>query len=97
MSKKSKILSISTIAAIAALGLSASVSVQAAKNTGMEKCYGVAKAKMNDCGNKLHSCAGQSKKAGSKDEWILVPKGLCNKLVGGSLGPSEVKKEKSEG
>jgi len=50
-----------------------------------EKCYGVAKAGMNDCGTKTHSCAGQSKKDGAG--WITVPKGTCAKLVNGSLKP----------
>lgn len=49
-----------------------------------EKCYGVAKAGKNDCGAKGHSCAGQAAKDGDPEEWVFVPKGLCDKLVGGS-------------
>lgn len=49
-----------------------------------EKCYGVAKEGKNDCGNGDHSCAGQSKMDGDKTEWVYVPKGLCDKLAGGS-------------
>lgn len=50
-----------------------------------EKCYGVVKAGKNDCANLAgtHSCAGQAKTDGDKGEWVLVPKGLCSKLVGG--------------
>jgi Predicted integral membrane protein len=50
-----------------------------------EKCYGVAKAGKNDCSNLAgtHSCAGQSEVDGDVGEWLLVPKGLCEKLVGG--------------
>lgn len=51
---------------------------------GMEKCYGIAKAGQNDCGTATHSCAGESKKDNDKKEWILVPAGLCEKIVGGS-------------
>ena len=53
----------------------------------MEKCYGVVKSEKNDCGDKLgkHSCAGQATMDGDKNEWVYVPKGLCNKLVGGEL------------
>ncbi|WP_199911708.1 BufA1 family periplasmic bufferin-type metallophore [Dongshaea marina] len=54
----------------------------------MEKCYGVAKAGKNDCATKNSSCAGTSKTNGQKDAFVAVPKGLCNKLVGGSLTPS---------
>ncbi len=50
-----------------------------------EKCYGIAKAGANDCANKAgtHSCAGQSTIDGDKGEWLLIPEGLCKKIVGG--------------
>jgi uncharacterized membrane protein len=65
-----------------------SMSVSAAENATTEKCYGVAKAGKNDCAGAGHSCAGQSKGAdGSGKEWIEVPKGTCDRLVGGSLTP----------
>lgn len=48
----------------------------------MEKCYGVAKAGKNDCATGAHSCAGNSKTDG--EGWLNTPKGLCDKLVGGS-------------
>lgn len=50
-----------------------------------EKCYGVAKAGKNDCASKdgSNSCAAQSKKDADANDWIYVPKGLCEKLVGG--------------
>lgn len=52
---------------------------------GHEKCYGVAKEGKNDCGNGEHSCAGHAKMDNDKTEWVYVPKGLCEKLAGGSL------------
>lgn len=54
-----------------------------------EKCYGVVKAGKNDCGNATgtHSCAGQAPKDNDPSEWVLVPKGLCDKLAGGSTEP----------
>jgi uncharacterized membrane protein len=54
---------------------------------GMEKCFGVVKAGKNDCGTSKHACAGQAAKDGAGDEWIHVPTGTCEKLVGGSLKP----------
>ena len=54
----------------------------------MEKCYGVAKAGKNDCQTDHSSCAGTSKSDGQKDAWISVPKGACEKIVGGSLNSS---------
>ena len=50
-----------------------------------EKCFGVAKAGKNDCAANGHSCAGQAAKDGDAKEWIKVPAGTCEKLVGGSL------------
>ena len=52
-----------------------------------EKCYGVAKAGKNDCASAGHACAGQSSAASGK-EWIKVPAGTCERLVGGSLTPA---------
>lgn len=67
----------------------AAVPADAAK--GKEKCYGVAKAGHNDCANaaKTHSCAAQSTIDGDGGEWVALPKGVCEKLVGGSLEPFE--------
>lgn len=52
-----------------------------------EKCAGIAKAGMNDCGalDGSHACAGQAKKAGDASEWVYVPEGTCTKIVGGSV------------
>lgn len=50
-----------------------------------EKCYGIAKAGKNDCAANGHGCMGQGKKDGDAKEWIKVPKGTCEKIVGGSL------------
>ena len=54
-----------------------------------EKCYGVAKAGKNDCAGGAHACAGQSSKDKSPREFIELPKGTCERLVGGSLTPSK--------
>lgn len=56
-----------------------------------EKCYGVVEAGQNDCGDASgdHSCQGQATKDAAGDEWVYVPKGLCDKLAGGSTEPKE--------
>lgn len=55
-----------------------------------EKCFGVAKAGRNDCQTKHSSCAGTAKKDAQTDAWLSVPKGVCEKIVGGSLaGPDK--------
>ncbi len=53
-----------------------------------EKCYGVVKGGQNDCATNISSCAGSAKEDGQKDAFIAVPKGLCEKLVGGNLESS---------
>lgn len=49
----------------------------------MEKCAGIVKAGMNDCGANGHSCAGQAKTDSDAKEWIKLPKGTCEKITGG--------------
>jgi uncharacterized membrane protein len=53
----------------------------------MEKCYGVVKAGKNDCAANGHACAGQAKADGNPAEWLSLPKGSCERLVGGNLTP----------
>ncbi len=48
-----------------------------------EKCYGIALAGENDCGNLsgTHSCQGQATTSFAVDEWNFVPKGACASTV----------------
>ena len=88
MSKKSKFLKTATLAVAGIAIMSANTSFAKGK---MEKCYGVAKAGKNDCSSARkgsHSCAGAAKTDGDKTEWVFVPSGLCDKLVGGSTKPT---------
>ncbi|HVV69454.1 MAG TPA: DUF2282 domain-containing protein [Gammaproteobacteria bacterium] len=56
---------------------------------GMEKCYGIAKARQNQCGTKSHACGGLSKKDRDPEAWIFLPKGSCDKIAGGSTSPKD--------
>jgi uncharacterized membrane protein len=51
----------------------------------VEKCYGIAKAGKNDCASKIggNACAGQTSKDGQG--FITLPKGQCEKIVGGKV------------
>ncbi|HZP88035.1 MAG TPA: DUF2282 domain-containing protein [Burkholderiales bacterium] len=75
----------SAIASLLALGLTSTNSVAHAAKGDNEKCAGIVKAGQNDCGTANHSCAGQGKKDGDPEEWVYVPKGTCEKIVGGKL------------
>ena len=72
-----------SIAAALAAALVLPAVVQAQGN--MEKCYGIAKAGKNDCQTAKSSCAGTSKTDAQADAWVSVPKGACEKIVGGKL------------
>jgi uncharacterized membrane protein len=52
-----------------------------------EKCFGIAKAGLNDCQTSSHSCAGSSVKDSDGASWIYVPVGTCSKITGGSTTP----------
>lgn len=63
----------------------------------MEKCYGIAKAGMNDCQTATASCAGSATKDRQSDAFLLVPKGTCNKIVDGNLKPQVPEKVENLG
>jgi len=84
MTSKSAILA----AAVSSL-LVVSATAFAADEGNSEKCYGVAKAGKNDCAGAAHACAGQSSKDASAKEFIKLPKGTCERVVGGSLTPGK--------
>ena len=73
----------SAFAAALALGLAGQGAAQD-KGKPKEKCFGIAKAGLNDCGNLSgsHSCAGQARTDNAPDEWKYVAKGTCKQLKG---------------
>lgn len=78
------------IAGILAMGsILAAAPAQAVPDapTAWEKCAGIAKAGMNDCGSLdgKHACAGQSAADSDPTEWVYVPEGTCTKIVGGTV------------
>ena len=72
-------------ASILAAALVTTVSTAQAGKEGFEKCQGVAKAGQNDCGANGHGCAGQSVTDSDANEWIYVPEGTFEKIVGGTV------------
>lgn len=60
-----------------------------AQTASTEKCYGIARAGKNDCQTKHSSCAATAKKDSQSDAWLSVPKGACERIVGGSLTSSQ--------
>jgi uncharacterized membrane protein len=75
--------------ALAGMLAMGAMTATAADEAATEKCYGVAKAGKNDCAGGKHACAGQSTKDKDANEWVKVPAGTCERLVGGSLTPAK--------
>jgi len=75
------------LAGVLALGTMAAAQQAWAAAPEGEKCYGVVKATKNDCQTATSACAGQSTKDGQPDAFIYLPKGTCEKIVGGTLEP----------
>ncbi len=63
--------------------------------TAWEKCSGIAKAGMNDCGalDGKHACAGQSTVDNDANEWVYVPAGTCTKITGGKVAATKPAKK----
>lgn len=74
-------------ATLMALGMAAASGIATAADDKpeMEKCAGIVKAGMNDCGANGHACAGQAKVDNDPKEWIKLPKGTCDKIAGGTV------------
>ncbi|MFT6153402.1 MAG: putative membrane protein [Crocinitomicaceae bacterium] len=86
-----------TAAAIASLGLLVSGQAFAVPDQpeNWEKCAGIAKAGNNDCGalDGSHGCSGLAKSDNLAIEWVYVPEGTCDKIVGGRV--AKIKPAKS--
>lgn len=85
-----KIASSTLASGLVALAFTAASSTAAAvpdQPEAWEKCAGIAKKGQNDCGatDGSHACAGQADTDGSPVEWVYVPEGTCEKIVGGKV------------
>lgn len=91
MSEINKIIKSTIRGAIVALSTVSLISTTAnavAAPEKMEKCYGIAKAGKNNCQTATHSCEGTATKDRQGDAFIVVPKGLCEKIAGGTNKPT---------
>lgn len=90
MNSNTRIVS-AAIGSLLTLGLLAGAANAADSKDGkaMEKCYGVVKAGKNDCAANGHACAGQAKTDRDGNEWISLPAGTCDRLIGGSTKPKK--------
>ena len=54
-----------------------------------EKCAGIVKAGKNDCGTSRSACVGSIKTDSDAEAWVYLPKGACEKIVGGRIQTSQ--------
>ena len=75
------------ILALGAMGVASTAQAVPDQPKFWEKCAGIAKAGMNDCGSLdgKHACSGQATVTNSDQEWVYVPQGTCAKITGGAV------------
>lgn len=77
---------------MAASALSLAFTVDNAQAEGKkEQCYGIVKSGKNDCSaaDGSHSCATYAKRNGYGHDWISLPEGVCDRIIGASLEPTQ--------
>lgn len=84
-----KVLAHSAIVSMFALTVAGTSAPALAAKKDMEKCYGIVKAGKNDCQTVNSSCAGTAEVDSKPDAFIVLPKGTCEKITGGSLTPKK--------
>ena len=84
---KTTLIAASAMFAALAMPVIANAGPAAVPNFQAEKCYGIAKAGLNDCQTATHSCAGTSAKDMDGASWIYVPAGTCDKIAGAATMP----------
>ncbi len=50
-----------------------------------EQCAGVVKAGLNDCASVEHVCAGMNTDDGNETDWLWLPTGTCQKIIGAHI------------
>jgi uncharacterized membrane protein len=57
----------------------------AADDSKGEQCAGIVKAGKNDCATATNACHGHVTSDANAEAWIYVPKGTCERIVGGRV------------
>jgi len=81
----SKPLVAGSLASLIAVTLAMAANTAQAAKDDTEKCAGVVKAGKNDCGTSKSACAGTTSADRDPEAWILVPKGTCERIAGGTV------------
>jgi len=84
MSKNSSMLQVA-ISGVLALAGTAIASTAFAADDSKEQCAGIVKAGKNDCATATNACHGHVTADANAQAWIYVPKGTCDRIVGGQV------------
>lgn len=84
MSKHSSMLQLAISGVLALSGAALTTTAFAAED-GKEQCAGIVKAGKNDCATATNACHGHVTSDGNAMAWIYVPKGTCDRIVGGRV------------
>ena len=85
MSRHSSMLQVAISGVLALTGAAFASSAFAAAGEDKEQCAGIVKAGKNDCATATNDCHGHVTEEGNAMAWIYVPKGTCERIVGGRL------------
>jgi uncharacterized membrane protein len=83
MSKRDAVLRLALSGVLALSGAVIASSAMAAGDK--EQCAGIIKAGKNDCATSTNACHGHVAVDSSPEAWIYVPKGTCDRIVGGHV------------
>ena len=79
-----KRLAISSVLALSGAVI-ASNAVAATDDDSKEQCAGITKAGKNDCATSSNACHGHVTSDSNVEAWIYLPKGTCDRIVGGHV------------
>jgi uncharacterized membrane protein len=85
MNKQTAAIRLAITSVLALSGAAFSASALADDNSNKEQCAGIIKAGKNDCATATNACHGHVKADADPMAWIYVPKGTCERLVGGRI------------
>ena len=66
-------------------GAAFTTNAMADDNSGKEQCAGIIKAGKNDCATATNACHGHVEVDSNPNAWVYLPKGTCERLVGGRI------------
>ena len=84
MNKRDSLLRLA-VTGLLALGTTAAATSAFAADDSKEQCAGIVKAGQNDCATSTNACHSHVTVDASPEAWVYLPKGTCERLVGGHV------------